>query len=65
MHEAVRQGNKYALYNAVVSVPDRIHILPFDKQLPRSRKGAVVRKTAIDMFKHEIQLLYPVNNNIA
>ncbi|KAI7851235.1 hypothetical protein BDC45DRAFT_516071 [Circinella umbellata] len=64
VHEAVRQGNEYALYDAIVSVPDKVYILPAEKQLPRSRKGTVVRKIANDMFKQEIELLYSFNNNI-
>ncbi|KAI9278554.1 hypothetical protein BDA99DRAFT_492493 [Phascolomyces articulosus] len=58
VYEAVRRANSYALYYAIVLVPDFVYILPFDKQLPTTRKKQVSRKKAIAMFKEEIEQLY-------
>ncbi|KAI7858726.1 hypothetical protein BDC45DRAFT_564848 [Circinella umbellata] len=64
VYRAVYQANKNTAYSTRIMVPDMVYILPSGKQLPTTRKKAVMRKKAINMFRHEIEQLYsdPVSN---
>ncbi|KAG2225143.1 hypothetical protein INT45_011826 [Circinella minor] len=58
VYRAVHQANKDIISCTGIIVPDMVYILPSNKQLPTTRKKAVMRKKAIDMFHHEIEQLY-------
>ncbi|KAI9265272.1 hypothetical protein BDA99DRAFT_580015 [Phascolomyces articulosus] len=58
VYDAVNRANKYALSEAMISVPSMVYILPLNKQLPKTKKGAVIRKESIVTFYQEIEQMY-------
>ncbi|KAI9250455.1 hypothetical protein BDA99DRAFT_541709 [Phascolomyces articulosus] len=58
VHQVIRKVNKTGHYEAAISIPEMIYILPFGKQLPMTAKGAISRKKTNQEFNQEIEQMY-------
>ncbi|KAI9250957.1 hypothetical protein BDA99DRAFT_589278 [Phascolomyces articulosus] len=65
VYEAVRRANKRVPIHSAINVPSMVYILPLDKKLPLTDKGAVFRKGVNSDFSQEINQLYSTGNNEA
>ncbi|KAI9243436.1 hypothetical protein BDA99DRAFT_544442 [Phascolomyces articulosus] len=64
--EAVRSANKRVPIHSAINVPSMVYILPLDKKLPLTDKGAVFRRGVNSDFAQEINQLYgTVNKEVA
>ncbi|KAI9251034.1 hypothetical protein BDA99DRAFT_563948 [Phascolomyces articulosus] len=62
VYEAVRRANKQVPIHSAINVPSMVYILPLDKKLPITDKGAVFRKGVNSDFAQEINQLYDTLN---
>ncbi|KAG1445794.1 hypothetical protein G6F56_009790 [Rhizopus delemar] len=57
VHEAVEDANNECPSHSVI-LPQMIKILPFNKSLPSTDKGTVIRKRAESMYKNLVETMY-------
>ncbi|KAI9250966.1 hypothetical protein BDA99DRAFT_469417 [Phascolomyces articulosus] len=57
VHEAVERANTAAPSHSMI-LPQMVYILPLNRHLPKTLKGNVVRKRAIQEYKEEIEKMY-------